>query len=454
MTFASPPPPSPVQARVRLRAACGCSSAATRGSRRGTRSGAPAVALAVTRLVVLALALTCGAGTGQPAEAHAQTTDNAEARAFFVQGNRAFERSQRAQGARRRELLEEALGAYVASLAIVRSKNALFNAGVTLAALGRPAEAYAYFGEYLTQPGLTDDERAAGAAQRGTLLERLALVTVQSTPPGAEVRVDRPDLGAAGRTPLTLPLAPGEHVLLLRAEGYEDGIVGVAVSPGDERTVEAQLVPRPGQAADGEGARVEGTPGGPPDATGAPRETGAPDAGPPRADPADADSEHGHAEHVDPQHGDTEHADPAHSGADAAVGASRQRSTTDTTGEEPHTGPSRGLRIAAWSGASLVGLGALALRLRAGRLVRAHEVLGDENDPRPFEQRLERAMVLDRRIARSNRASQTLTVLGVLGGGLALGLSLRARRVRRAQLQLDVRGELGGLSLGVSGVLW
>ena len=129
--------------------------------------------------LVLAAVLMVGAGQSR---VQAQSTENAEARAFFDQGNRAFERSQRVMGsARRQELLEEALAAYVSSLAIVRSKNALFNAGVTLAALGRAAEAYSYFGEYLALPGLTEEERRAGDEQRAALLGRVMMVSVRST---------------------------------------------------------------------------------------------------------------------------------------------------------------------------------------------------------------------------------------------------------------------------------
>ncbi|MCA9537204.1 MAG: PEGA domain-containing protein, partial [Myxococcales bacterium] len=193
-------------------------------------------------VVGAALSVTPVAGVGALGRARAQSTDNAEARAFFDQGNRAFERSQRATGARRVALLEEALAAYVASLSVVRSKNALFNAGVTLAALGRSAEAYSYFGEYLALPGLSAEERAAADAQRAALMSGLMMVSVRSTPAGAEVRVDRADLGVVGRTPVEVPLSPGEHVLLLRADGYEDAAVLVVSVAGARGEVAAVMV--------------------------------------------------------------------------------------------------------------------------------------------------------------------------------------------------------------------
>ncbi|MCA9532330.1 MAG: hypothetical protein KC593_01575, partial [Myxococcales bacterium] len=94
---------------------------------------------------------------------------------------------------------------------------------------------------------------------------------------------------------------------------------------------------------------------------------------------------------------------------------------------------------------------ALALRVRAGRVGRAHEAL--ESDPRPLPERVARAEVLYRRVVRANRGSQALTVMAVVATGVSVGLSLRARRLRRARLRLEVGTDLAGLSLGLSGVL-
>jgi hypothetical protein len=44
-----------------------------------------------------------------------------------------------------------------------------------------------------------------------------ATLTVQAEPPGAQVMVDGQP---AGVSPVTLPLAPGDHRVTLRAEGY------------------------------------------------------------------------------------------------------------------------------------------------------------------------------------------------------------------------------------------
>jgi hypothetical protein len=50
---------------------------------------------------------------------------------------------------------------------------------------------------------------------------RLALLDIDSTPPGATIFVDRRDLGARGVTPATLAVTPGEHVVIVEMPGHE-----------------------------------------------------------------------------------------------------------------------------------------------------------------------------------------------------------------------------------------
>ena len=72
-----------------------------------------------------------------------------------------------AHAARQRTtLLQRSLEAYVDSLRIVRSRNALFNAAIVLGELGRNDESFNYFGEYLRieeLPAETVRTRAVGA---------------------------------------------------------------------------------------------------------------------------------------------------------------------------------------------------------------------------------------------------------------------------------------------------
>ncbi|MDH5491849.1 MAG: PEGA domain-containing protein, partial [Myxococcales bacterium] len=176
----------------------------------------------------------------------AQSADvNAEARVFFEEGNRRFAEATGRQGARRRALLDEALQSYVASVRIVRSRNALFNAAAVLQELERFDEAFAYYAEYLAIPGLSSEERGAGEARMRWLQPRVAIVRVVSDPPGAEVMIDRLDLAARGRAPLSLALPPGAHAVYLRLVHHQGAELQVVAERGETRTVSATLEPLP-----------------------------------------------------------------------------------------------------------------------------------------------------------------------------------------------------------------
>ena len=177
----------------------------------------------------------------------ARADANSEARVFFERANRQLAAALRLRGERRTRALEDALGSYVSSLRIVRSRNAVFNAGVTLQELGRADEAFGYFVEYQALSGITDAERADIAQRIEAMRPRLALIVVQSTPP-AEVRIDRRDLAVLGTTNAALELAvtPGEHVVYLSAAGHDEREMRVTAVAGETQRVVAQLTPRPG----------------------------------------------------------------------------------------------------------------------------------------------------------------------------------------------------------------
>lgn len=198
------------------------------------------------RALLLSLAFALAPLFAAPAPAHAQTADvNAEARVYFERGNRLFEQAGRARGRRQRQLLEQALEAYVATLRIVRSRNALFNAAVVLEQLERPNEAFAYYTEYLAIPGLTEQERRDGEQRIGALRERVAVVALTSAPEGAQVFVDRLDLAPRGRTPLELALPPGRHVVFFRAPHHADRRLEVEAVRGERVEAEATLEAEP-----------------------------------------------------------------------------------------------------------------------------------------------------------------------------------------------------------------
>src|SRR5262249_46963000 len=56
---------------------------------------------------------------------------------------------------------------------------------------------------------------------RGKVDERYQELSVASTPPGADVYIDDPASGIRGQTDLRMKLAPGRHLLMLEANGFE-----------------------------------------------------------------------------------------------------------------------------------------------------------------------------------------------------------------------------------------
>ena len=176
---------------------------------------------------------------------------------YFEEGNRLFEQANRARAAQRTELLQRSLEAYVDSLRIVRSRNALFNAAIVLGELGRNDEAFNYFGEYLAIEGLTAADRENATARRDALRSEVAVLQVSSEPEGALLWVDRKDLAPRGETPIELALPPGEHRAFVEKEGFEPvertqtmvrgvtTMLSLALLPVAVAPVEPEPVPEP-----------------------------------------------------------------------------------------------------------------------------------------------------------------------------------------------------------------
>lgn len=126
---------------------------------------------------------------------------------------------------------------------LVPNRNVLFNVARAYEQLGRYAEAFRHYDDYLAVE--TDPARRQGAEEAlARLRPRVALVRVESNPPGASVYVDRVDLGARGVTPRVLALEPGTHSVILRRDGfYEAQTTGVRVTIGQEASVNLGMEP-------------------------------------------------------------------------------------------------------------------------------------------------------------------------------------------------------------------
>jgi hypothetical protein len=207
------------------------------------------------RAVLIALVAALGVD-GALAVRLARADANSEARVFFEQGNERLAAAQRLRGARRRRALEEALAAYVSSVRIVRSRNAVFNAAVVLQELERREEAFDYFAEYLGMPGVTEEDRADATRRLEALRPRVAVLAIESAPSGASVRVDRRDLAPRGRTPLEIAVPAGDHTLYFEREGCDPAEVVATAVVGERREVRATLREHPRQEPTGGGVDV------------------------------------------------------------------------------------------------------------------------------------------------------------------------------------------------------
>lgn len=192
---------------------------------------------------LLALTLASLVATATPLGAAAQPE---EARLLFEEGNAHLARGLRARGRVRARELDRALDAYLGVLRLgTRTRNVVFNTALTLAELGRNDEAFNYYSEYLRAFDLSDDERAEGLRRMDALRSSVAVVRIESTPPGAEVRVGRRDLPVRGATPIELAVPPGTHPVFLTHPGYSEATAEASASLGHTATVTLELTPSP-----------------------------------------------------------------------------------------------------------------------------------------------------------------------------------------------------------------
>lgn len=176
----------------------------------------------MSRALPLLLLLITGAAWG------ADVADEAE---FHFRRGLTFQRQGR---------FEDALAEFYASNRLVPNRNVQLNIAATLGRLQLYDEAFRAYSE-LARESLPPGERQDVDEALAYLRPRLALVRVESTPPGASIFVGRRDLGALGSTPKRLALKPGRHHILLDLEGYRSAELDVEVVRGREVLVTGAL---------------------------------------------------------------------------------------------------------------------------------------------------------------------------------------------------------------------
>lgn len=134
-----------------------------------------------------------------------------------------------------------ALEHFLASNRLVPNRNVVANIAHTYAQLRQYPEAFRYYTQALD--GETDArEREALLKAQARIAPQVAIVRVQTEPPGATVFVDRKDLGPRGQTPAVLAFPKGRARVLVELEGH-DPAEGpeLSLEPGGEQTVLLKL---------------------------------------------------------------------------------------------------------------------------------------------------------------------------------------------------------------------
>jgi outer membrane receptor protein involved in Fe transport len=134
-----------------------------------------------------------------------------------------------------------ALEHFLVSNRLVPNKNVLFNIARTYEQLKRAPDAYRYY--LLALEGETNPQsikRVNDALTRIT--PNVAILKVETNPPGATIYLDRRDLGPRGNAPRTLGLPGGRHKIIAEKQGYEPAESDeVDLAIGQEKTVKLAL---------------------------------------------------------------------------------------------------------------------------------------------------------------------------------------------------------------------
>ncbi|XXX77804.1 PEGA domain-containing protein [Sorangium sp. So ce134] len=222
----------------------------------------------------LAIALVAPASSAQTdAGARGATETEAltdKARQLYDEGLAALNRSRWA----------EAHASFLAAWRIKQHYQIASNLGVAELRLGKHRDAAEHLSWYLREaPAERTAQRQRAEVLLKEALAKVAAITVQTTPEGAEVTVDG---AVVGRTPLALPvfLEPGPHAISAELDGYTAERQQIEPAAGHTGGITLQLKPARAEApaalgappAAGPRAAREAPPARPPETTVAPPE--------------------------------------------------------------------------------------------------------------------------------------------------------------------------------------
>lgn len=188
--------------------------------------------------------LALGFALGLARSAHADDLAD-EADLKFRLGAEAYQRSD----------YKVALEKFLESNRLVPNRNVTYNVARCYEELKQFPEAYRYFLLALSgEPN--SDTRARIEKALANIRQNVAVLEIESEPPGATVFLERRDLGPRGNAPVSLGLRPAAYVVLAELPGYYPARVEVpTLAAGESRRVSLKLEPVLGRVAIDEAAR-------------------------------------------------------------------------------------------------------------------------------------------------------------------------------------------------------
>lgn len=134
-----------------------------------------------------------------------------------------------------------ALQSFLHSNRLVPNKNVIFNIALVFESTQRYADAYRYYVDALqgeSDPAVRKEITEAVAR----VSPSVAVLRIETSPPGATIYIDRKELGSRGTAPRPLALPPDRYKIIAELAGYEPAEVsGVEAKLGSERHVEIAL---------------------------------------------------------------------------------------------------------------------------------------------------------------------------------------------------------------------
>jgi outer membrane receptor protein involved in Fe transport len=135
-----------------------------------------------------------------------------------------------------------ALEHFLASNRLVPNRNVMFNIARAYEQLGRFPDAYRYYIDATrgdAGDGKLQRDVTAALARIGS---RVAVMTIETSPPGATIFLDRRDLGSVGTSPAQLGLKAGTYTVIAEFPGYVPATLGgVTIAVGDARPIKLEL---------------------------------------------------------------------------------------------------------------------------------------------------------------------------------------------------------------------